>query len=125
MATPARRDAGFTLIEVLVALAILSIALLGIIGAVSAYVDSTSGMRARLSAHWAALNAVEAARLDPATAADGHSEEEIGGFTWKVEVAVEPTELDSTVQVTAHAVAKSGTGVGGLAVAYVEVPASE
>ena len=44
-----KRDSGFTLIEVLVALAILSIALVGIIGAVSAYTDSTAGMRARLA----------------------------------------------------------------------------
>ncbi len=122
MARRARADAGFTLIEVLVALAILAISLVGIIGAVNAYTDATTGMRARLSAHWAAMNAIATARLDPTKLADSHSEEKIGGYTWEVDLKVELTELPQTVKVTARATAKSGTGIGGLAFCYVAVP---
>lgn len=113
-------DAGFTLIEVLVALAVLSIALVGVIGAVNAYVDSTGGLRARMAAHWAAMNAVEAARLDPAGLADSRSEEEIGGLRWTVETTVEETQLPGMVKVTASA--SSPTAAGAIVAAYIKLP---
>lgn len=119
---PRPEVAGFTLIETLVALAVLAIALIGIIGGVNAYADSTTALRTRMAAHWAAMNAIEAARLDPAQLDDDTSEEELGGVRFTVEVTVEETEFPAVMKVTARAAAESGDGAGALVVGYVEVP---
>ena len=51
-----KRDAGFSLIEALVALAVLAIATVGLIGAVEQHIDSTRAMELRSAAMWVAEN---------------------------------------------------------------------
>jgi len=127
LATPNRADrrpaeAGFTLIETLVALAVLSITLIGIIGGVNAYVDSTAGLRTRMAAHWAAMNAIEAARLDPGQLEEKTTDEELGGIPFTVDVTVAETDFPNVMKVTARAAANGGDGAGALVVGYVEIP---
>lgn len=47
---------GFSLIEALVALAVLAIATVGLIGAVEGHIDSTRGLERRTAAMWVAEN---------------------------------------------------------------------
>lgn len=127
LATPKPADrrpaeSGFTLIETLVALAVLSIALIGIIGGVNAYVDSTAGLRTRMAAHWAAMNAIEAARLDPDQLEDRTTDETLGGIPFSIDQTVEETDFPSVMKVTVRAAAEGGDGAGALVVGYVEIP---
>lgn len=49
-------EGGFSLIEALVALAVLAIATVGLIGAVEQHIDSTRAMERRATAMWVAEN---------------------------------------------------------------------
>ncbi|URW74585.1 type II secretion system minor pseudopilin GspI [Sphingomonas donggukensis] len=51
-----RNDAGFSLIEALVALAVLAIATVGLVGAMEQHIDSTRAMERRSAAMWVAEN---------------------------------------------------------------------
>jgi len=60
-----RREAGFTLLEVLVALAVLAIAMGAIINAATQSIASTAYLRDQTFASWVALNQVNEQLLDP------------------------------------------------------------
>jgi len=53
-----QRGAGFTLIEILVALAILAIAVSAVVAAVSGHVSNAAYLQDRTLAHWVAMNKV-------------------------------------------------------------------
>ncbi len=75
---------GFTLIEVMVALAVLAIALGAAIQAVSAQVSSADHLRGRTFAHWVAMNQIAEIqvmnRFPPVGRERG--EEEMAGHRW-------------------------------------------
>ena len=52
------RTAGFTLLEVMMALSIVSIALVAIIGLMGNYVRNLQGLQEQTFAHWVAMNRV-------------------------------------------------------------------
>ena len=52
------RDAGFTLIEILVALAVIAIAVAAVVAAVSGNVSNAAYLQDRTLAHWVAMNKV-------------------------------------------------------------------
>lgn len=84
------QDQGFSLIEALVALAVLAIATVGLIRAVESHIDSTRGMERRAAAMWVAENKLAEIQLaDPAANAP---ETELLGQQWKVEIARTRTE---------------------------------
>jgi general secretion pathway protein I len=58
-----RSGSGFTLIEVMVALAIAALSLTGVAAAISQMVDSASSMRERTYASWIAQNKIAELRL--------------------------------------------------------------
>lgn len=60
-----KRSAGFTLLEVLVALAVLAIAMGAIINAVTQSIASTAYLRDQTWASWVALNQINERLLDP------------------------------------------------------------
>lgn len=60
-----KRVSGFTLLEVLVALAVLAIAMGAIINAATQSIASTAALRDQTFAGWVALNQVNARLLDP------------------------------------------------------------
>lgn len=56
-------DDGFSLIEALVALAVLAIATVGLVGAVEGHIDSTRGLERRSAAMWVAENRLAELRV--------------------------------------------------------------
>src|SRR5712671_7317464 len=85
------RIRAFTLIEVLVALAIVSIGMLVVIQAVSQTAENSAYLRDKTIAHWVAMNQLTAMRLSQTPPAKGSSggEVEMGGqrWHWTAEVA--------------------------------------
>ncbi|WNO54788.1 type II secretion system minor pseudopilin GspI [Stakelama saccharophila] len=61
--SPRPTEQGFSLIEALVALAILAIATVGLIRAVESHIDSTRGMELRATAMWVAENRMAELRI--------------------------------------------------------------
>jgi general secretion pathway protein I len=85
-----RARAGFTLVEVLIALAVVAIALVALVRAAGVQVQSFDALRERTLAGWVAANVVTETRLatafPPIGRSDGHSQ--FGGrdWTWQREV---------------------------------------
>jgi general secretion pathway protein I len=79
-----RRSNGFTLIEVLAALIIVSLGMLAVIRAVSQTVSNTDYLRQKTIAHWVAMNKLEEIRLaaSPPSNDDSNGDVDMAGITW-------------------------------------------
>ncbi|WP_188054561.1 type II secretion system minor pseudopilin GspI [Sphingosinithalassobacter sp. CS137] len=77
---------GFSLIEALVALAVLAIATVGLIGTVESHIDSTRAMERRAAAMWVAENRLAELSLAGGGAAPGADEVAMLGYDWRVAV---------------------------------------
>lgn len=87
MTSSSERAAGFTLVEVLVAVAIVAFAVTALLVAMMRQVEGTTYLRDKLFAHWVAMNQMELALLTnahsnqvPTDTATGS--EEMAGRTW-------------------------------------------
>ena len=78
-------EAGFSLIEALVALAVLAIATVGLMRTVEAHIDSTRAVERRTTAMWVAENRL--AELEVGGAIVGGDRIEMLGQQWRVDVA--------------------------------------
>jgi general secretion pathway protein I len=81
-------DAGFSLIEALVALAVLAIATVGLIGAVEQHIDSTRAMEQRAAAMWVAENRLTELGLG----AGGPEQVAMLDTRWRVRSSVRATD---------------------------------
>ncbi len=88
------RREGFTLIEVLVALAVVAIALAALVRAVGQGADTEAGLRERAVARWVALNRIAELELARAWPAPGRRDGTVrmAGRRWRWEERVLPTE---------------------------------
>ncbi len=91
------REDGFSLIEALVALAILAIATVGLVGAVEQHIDSTRAMERRAAAMWVAENRM--AELAIGGAAVGPRDVAMLGQAWRVAVVRSTTDDPDIVRV--------------------------
>jgi general secretion pathway protein I len=93
----ARHEAGFTLIEVLAALVIVSLGMLGVITAVGQTASNSTYLRDKTIAHWVAMNRLTEARLQPtAPKIDKSSDEvEMAGRKWRWTMTVTQTPVES------------------------------
>jgi general secretion pathway protein I len=75
---------GFTLLEVIVALGIVTVGVLAIARAVTGYVDTTTVLKQRMVANWVAANRLESLRILKTTAVPGstHGSEEMADRVW-------------------------------------------
>lgn len=92
---------GFTLIEVLVALAIVAIGMTALLSALSSSADSTSYLRDKTFAEWVALNRIEEVRLAAKMPEEGKSDgdSELAGRKWKWQQEVLKTEVAGILRV--------------------------
>jgi general secretion pathway protein I len=97
------RAAGFTLVEVLVALAILAVALAAAVRAASIAADGTSALRERLAATWVAQNRLAELGVQPRWPdlgiREGIAEQAGMQFRWRETVSGTPNERFRRVEV--------------------------
>lgn len=88
---------GFTLIEVMAALVIVSLGMLAVIQAVSSTASNTAYLREKTVAHWVAMNQLTDARLGAQSPPIGKrsGEVEMGNIRWRWTVAVSATDVPS------------------------------
>jgi type II secretion system protein I len=88
---------GFTLIEVLVALVIVGLGMMGVIQAVIQSVNSGTYLREKTLAHWIAMNLLTERRLQTAPPEIGTSSDELqyAGERWRWTVRVSETAVET------------------------------
>jgi general secretion pathway protein I len=95
---PARAGAGgFTLIEVLAALVIVALGMLGVITAVTQTARNGTYLREKTLAHWIAMNVITEQRLQPSPpdASETSDEVEFAGQRWTWQMTVTQTSVQS------------------------------
>ena len=96
---PARRQRtrGFTLIEVLAALVIVALGMLGVIQAVTQTARNGTYLREKTLAHWIAMNVITERRLlaAPPDVAESSEDVEFAGQRWRWTMTVTQTEVES------------------------------
>ena len=92
---PGEDSAGFSLVEALVALAVLAIATVGLMRTVESHIDSTRGVERRTAAMWVAENRL--AELEAGI--PGGNRVEMLGQRWRVAVARSRTDDPEIVRV--------------------------
>lgn len=94
---PTSASRGFSLIEVLAALIIVSLGMLGVIEAVSQTASNTSYLRDRTIAHWIAMNRLTEIRLEAQApkVAKTSDEVEMAGRRWRWTANVTQSPLQS------------------------------
>ena len=99
----ARDCGGFTLIEVLVALAIVAVGMAALLGALSSSASTTAYLRDKTFAEWVALNQIASLRLKMQTAppATGNTtgDVEFAGRSWHWRQEVSATEVQGIVRI--------------------------
>jgi general secretion pathway protein I len=90
-------QSGFTLLEVLAALVIISLGMLGVIEAVGQTASNASRMRDRTIAHWVGMNRLAAVRLEarPPKIDKTSDEVEMAGRRWRWTMEVTQTPVES------------------------------
>lgn len=91
-----RRIAGFTLVEVLVAVAVLGIALSAVIAAMARQANNAGYLKQKTVALWVAHNRLAEMQLQPEPPPTGRAdgEVEMAGAKWRWESVVVKTEDD-------------------------------
>jgi len=91
------RTRGFTLIEVLAALVIVALGMLGVIQAVTQTARNGSYLREKTLAHWIAMNVITERRLLPVPpeVAETSDDVEFAGQRWRWTMNVTQTEVES------------------------------
>jgi general secretion pathway protein I len=93
----ARSASGFTLIEVLAALVIVALGMLGAIEAVTTQARNGTYLREKTLAHWIAMNVVTEQRLQPAPPAVAESSDDVefAGQHWHWTMRVSQTQVQT------------------------------
>jgi general secretion pathway protein I len=88
-----RRSGGFTLVEVLIALAVLAIAMLAVIGTAGTSTHIAGQLRDETLAHWVAMNELTALRVSPTWPSLGKQtgDANMGGRKWHWKVNITKT----------------------------------
>lgn len=106
-----RRHRGFTLVEVLVALAVLAIALAAILHTIGQAIDATTTLRDRSIALWVAQNRLAEHRMrrDWPAPDTTNGEAEIGGvkWFWREQVVTTPEPNIRRIEITVRHTADS------------------
>ena len=96
-----RAARGFTLIEVLVALAIVAIGMAAVLEALTSSANTTMYLQDKTFASWVALNRIETVRLSGSVPQAGTSDDNItyAGQSWEWQQKVTTTQIPGMVQI--------------------------
>lgn len=95
-----RRAAGFTLLEVLVALVVVAVAVAALGRAGSQVLDSQAELESRTWALWVAGNALAELRLEPAVSTgQRRGSTDMGGRDWYWEMLIQPAPGEELLRV--------------------------
>lgn len=94
---PRSRSAGFTLIEVLVALAVIALGLTAVIKALGEYTETASYTRQKTLASWIATNKLTEIAVAPTWPSLGDSDEDVefARQKWRCAILVSKTAVDN------------------------------
>lgn len=97
---PVSAPRGFTLIEVLVALAIVAVGMAAVLGTLSSSADTIAYLRDKTFANWVALNQIALVRLSGQLPAPGKSDgdSEFAGRKWHWHQEVSTTQVPGMVR---------------------------
>lgn len=99
-----KSNRGFTLIEIMVALFIVSFTIVAVIDTMSKHANITSELEKRITASWVASNLVAEQRFDARInqLREGGSSEtiEMGGLRWRAKSRIEETEVERVFLLT-------------------------
>jgi general secretion pathway protein I len=115
---PARQ--GFTLIEALVALAILAVASAGLMRATMAHIDTVGGLQTRAIAGWVAENRLVELAVDGGAPQARPDRVEMLGRLWDVAVRVEGSEDPDLALVTVAVSPAGETGPAATLTGFVD-----
>ena len=95
------RYGGFTLLEVMVALVIVSLALAGVAASMGQMIDTANTMRDRTFASWIAQNKIAEIRLANVLpeVSTTSGDIEFGNAEWEWEVVVSKTEIENFLRI--------------------------
>lgn len=98
------RARGFTLIEVLVALAIVTIGMATVMGALSSSADTLTYLRDKSFSQWVAENKIANTRISGAAPSVGNSSGDVdfAGRSWHWRMEVVATEIPGMVRMDVH-----------------------
>jgi general secretion pathway protein I len=93
--------AGFTLIEVLVALAIVTVGMAALLGTLSSAAGTTTYLQDKTLAEWIALNQVSTVRLSqtPPSKGDSDGEVDYAGRKWKWSQTVDDMQIPGVLRI--------------------------
>jgi len=96
-----RRQAGFTLVEVMVALSIVALSLTAIAASMNQMIDAANTMRERTYASWIAQNKIAELRLAnvEAEVSTTSGEVDFGNATWEWSADISETGIEGFVRV--------------------------
>ena len=105
------KSSGFTLIEILIAMVIVSVGVVSVMGAIQTNAQIASDLDRRLVASWVVSNRFAEIRheskLNSVAAGNDNVNVEMGGYEWRVRSVIEESELDRVFNVTVEAFEKS------------------
>ena len=96
-----RRTGGFTLIEVLVALAVVAIGMAAVLEAMTSSANTAIYLQSKTFAEWVALNRIETVRLSGTVPTAGTSNDDIeyAGRNWQWQQKVTNARVPGVVQI--------------------------
>lgn len=116
-----RRARGFTLVEILVAVAVLGVAMGAILSGMARYADNAGALREKTVALWVAHNRLTEIGLQSGWPEIGNSDGdlEMAGIEWRWEVTVAETPDPRVRRVDITVRPKGGTGAAAALSSFV------
>lgn len=104
----------FTLLEVMVAMAIFALAAIALLNAGREQVNNSSHLEEKTLAHFVAMNAIAEQQLAKTLPEVGHgnSTVNLGGRDWLVETTIDNTPIQNTRRLTVDVSQASGDALG-------------
>lgn len=107
MANSPKGNAGFTLIEIMIALLIVSVGVVSVMTATAKSVQITAELERRVVASWVVSNRIaeirHASKTESVSKESKSSTVKMGGYEWRVKSTLEETELERVYLLTVEA----------------------